>query len=281
MRIARSYLYVPGNAPDKMPKAAASIADALIIDLEDAVPWADKESARTETRRWLDTQADTNRELWVRINSGDTALADIEALDGVRSLTGLVLAKASSAKWVRQIGDVLTGCGHGALLLSPLLETPRAIFEARKIARQPRVLRLQIGEYDLCAEAGIMPGPDEAEVAAMRNQVVLASAAAGIQPPPAPVSIEIRDTEAFRRSTQAASRQGFVGRACIHPAQVAPVHEVFTPDDDAAEGARRVLSLFDEQVNSGSSVFIDANGRLLDEAVVRHARRKLSMVNQP
>jgi len=281
MRIARSFLYVPGNAPEKMPKAAASIADALIIDLEDAVPWPAKEAARTETRRWLATQAGTTRELWVRINSGDTALADIEALDGITSVTGLVLAKAGSAKEVGQIGDVLTGRGHEALLLSPLLETPQSIFEAREIAHQPRILRLQIGEYDLCAEAGITPGPDEVEVAAMRNQVVLASAEAGIQPPPAPVSIEIKDTEAFRRSTQTASRQGFVGRACIHPAQLAVVHEVFTPDEDAVESARCLLAQFDKQVNAGSSVFIDVNGRLLDEAVVRQAHRTLSMVDRP
>ncbi|WP_346535545.1 CoA ester lyase [Micromonospora sp. DPT] len=281
MRLARSYLYVPGNAPDKLPKAAASIADALIIDLEDAVPWSGKAEARREVRAWLSTQTASTKELWVRINSGDEALADIEALEGISSLTGLVLAKAGSADDVRTIGDILTHRGHTSLLLSPLLETPGAIFQARQIARQPRVLRLQIGEYDLCAEAGITPGPDEFEVAVMRSQVVLASAEAGIQPPPAPVSIEIKDNEAFRRSTQTASRQGFVGRACIHPSQLAVVHETFTPDEGALEQARSVLQLFDEQVQAGSGVLIDANGRLLDEAVVRQARRTLNMAARP
>jgi citrate lyase subunit beta/citryl-CoA lyase len=281
MRIARSYLYVPGNAPEKLPKAAASAADAVIIDLEDAVPRAGKAAARAEVRRWLSEQVAPTRELWVRINSGEAALEDIEALDGITCLTGLVLAKVGSADEVRGIGEVLAARGHVGLQLSPLLETPRAIFEAREIARQPRVLRLQIGEYDLCAEAGITPGKDEHEVAAIRSQVVLASSEAGIQPPAAPVSIEIKDVETFRRSTELCARQGFVGRACIHPAQLATVHEVFTPDEAAIERALSVLRLYDEQVSAGTGVIIDANGRLLDEAVIRHARRTLSLADRP
>ncbi|KRE40784.1 HpcH/HpaI aldolase/citrate lyase family protein [Knoellia sp. Soil729] len=281
MRIARSYLYVPGNAPEKLPKAAASIADALIIDLEDAVPWSGKAAARTEVRHWLSKQTAPTKELWVRINSGEAALEDIAALEGITSLTGLVLAKAGSADEVRGIGEVLATRGHENLRLSPLLETPRAIFEAREIARQPQVLRLQIGEYDLCAEAGITPGNNENEVAAIRTQVVLASSEAGIQPPAAPVSIEIKDVETFRRSTERCARQGFVGRACIHPAQLATVHGVFTPDAAAVDRALSVLRLYDEQLSAGTGVFIDANGRLLDEAVIRQARRTLSLANVP
>jgi citrate lyase subunit beta/citryl-CoA lyase len=281
MRIARSYLYVPGNAPDKIQKAAASAADAVIIDLEDAVPWPGKGEARRGVHRWLSEQTAPTTQLWVRINSGDSAMEDIEALDGVRCLTGLVMAKTGSAEDVRRIGGVLAARGHEDLLLSPLLETPAAIFEAREIARQPRVLRLQIGEYDLCAEAGITPGVEEHEVAAIRSHVVLASAEAGIQPPAAPVSIEIKDTEAFQRSTERCARQGFVGRACIHPAQLATVHEVFTPDDATVDRAIAVLRLYDEQVQAGTAVVIDADGRLLDEAVVRHARRVLSLADRP
>lgn len=277
MRIARSYLYVPGNAPDKLHKAAASAADAVIIDLEDAVPWPGKDAARKCVRSWLSKQTAPTTQLWVRINSGDTAMEDIEALDGVNCLTGLVLAKTGSAEDVRRISDALAARGHDDLLLSPLLETPSAIFEAREIARQPQVLRLQIGEYDLCAEAGITPGVEEHEVAAMRTQVVLASAEAGIQPPAAPVSIEIKDTEAFRLSTERCARQGFVGRACIHPTQLGTVHQVFTPDQAAVERAIAVLRTYDEQVEAGRAVVIDADGRLLDEAVVRHARRVLSL----
>ena len=277
MRIARSYLYVPGNAPYKIQKAAASAADAVIIDLEDAVPWPGKDEARRSVRSWLSEQTAPTTQLWVRINSGDTALEDIQALDGVNCLTGLVMAKTGSGEDVRRIGEVLTARGHEDLLLSPLLETPSAIFEARDIARQPRVLRLQIGEYDLCAEAGITPGRDEHEVAAIRSQIVLASAEAGIQPPVAPVSIEIKDTEAFRRSTERCARQGFVGRACIHPVQLATVHEVFTPDESMVARANAVLRVYDEQIEAGTAVVIDADGRLLDEAVVRHARRVLSL----
>lgn len=280
-RVIRSYLYVPGNAPDKMRKAATGEADAVVVDLEDAVPWSAKDEARAAVRRWLGEGGAPGKEVWVRINPGQPALADIRALQGVDGLGGVMLAKAESADQVRRVRDLLWE-GHGdQLLVSPLLETPGAILCALDIAKLAGVQRLQIGEYDLCAEMGISPGEDEAEVAPMRNAVVMASAAAGIQPPPAPVSIEIHDTDRFRRSTELAARQGFVGRACIHPAQVAVVHEVFTPAEAAVQDARSIVALFEDHVSSGKGVLIDAKGRLLDEAVVRQARRTLSLAGGP
>lgn len=273
--LPRSYLYVPGNAPDKMPKAWASDADAVIVDLEDAVPVAAKDDARDTTRAWLDSLGPhPGRELWIRINPGELGLTDVAGLAGA-DIGGIMLAKAS----VEGVSRIEAELDRRDLdwMLSPLLETPAAVFDVRAIAGSPRVRRLQLGEYDLCAEAGITPSETEVETLWARSRVVMASAEAAIDPPVAPVSVIIRDTETFAASTRRAARQGFVGRTCIHPAQVAVVHEVYTPSAEAVRAAEDMVRLFE---GSGSSVVVDEAGRLVDEATVRSARRTLSLAKR-
>jgi citrate lyase subunit beta/citryl-CoA lyase len=276
--LPRSYLYVPGNAPDKMPKAWASDSDAVVVDLEDAVPFTAKEAARDTTRAWIDSLGPhPEKELWVRINPGELGLSDVAGLAGA-GISGIMLAKAS-VEGVSQIEAELDRRGLD-WMLSPLLETPTAVFDVRAIARSPRVRRLQLGEYDLCAEAGITPSDTEVETLWARSRVVMASAEAAIEPPVAPVSVVIRDSEAFAASTRRAARQGFVGRACIHPAQIAVVHEVYTPSADALRAAEDMLRLFEERLATGAGVAVDEMGRLVDEATVRGARRTLALAGR-
>lgn len=275
-RLPRSYLYVPGNAPEKMTKAYSSIADAMVLDLEDAVPMPAKDTARANVRRWLDAVGD-DKETWVRINSGPTGLVDIASLAGAGTISGLVLAKASVEN-LASVGAELDRLGLN-WLLSPLLETPQAVFDVREIAASARVRRLQLGEYDLCAEAGITPGEDESETQWARSRVVMASAEAGLDPPVAPVSAKVRDTEAFAQSTRRAARQGFHGRACIHPTQLSIVHELFSPSADEVLAAKEMIALFESSHAAGRSVVVDKNGRLVDEATVRSARRTLALMS--
>lgn len=272
MTPARSYLYVPGNAADKLAKAAGRGADALIIDLEDAVPPPAKENATTAVVRWLWEAPPDGPQLWVRINDAGLRSADVAALAGLPALTGLVLAKVRDAREVTEVAAQLTALGDVRTVLMPLLETSSAILEAAAIAAQPRVHQLQVGEVDLCADAGITPGPGEDELAWVRGMVVLASAAARIHPPVGPVSRVFRDAEALRVSTQRVRRLGFFGRACIHPAQLAVVHEVFTPSADELAQAHEVLAAFDAAMAAGSGVALDADGQMIDLAVVRSAR---------
>lgn len=273
MRLPRSYLYVPGNAADKLAKAATRGADALIIDLEDAVPVGAKDEALEAVGAWLRTVEDENgTELWVRVNHGERRSTDVVALAGIRALAGLVLAKVRDAAEVSEVADLLDGLGDAETRLMPLLETSSAILEASAIAAGPRVHRLQVGEVDLCADAGITPGADETELLWVRGMVVLASAAAGISPPVGPVSREFKDTDALTATTRAVRRQGYFGRACIHPAQLPVVHAVFTPSEEELAEARDVLEAFHHAAESGSGVALDSAGRMIDLAVVRHAR---------
>jgi citrate lyase subunit beta / citryl-CoA lyase len=274
--LPRSYLYVPGNAADKLAKALGRGADALILDLEDAVPVAEKERAREEVATWLAERAAGGAELWVRVNRGERGLDDVRRLTGLPALTGLALAKAD-AESVAVVARLLEELGDTTTLLMPLVETPAAVLDIRAVAGAPRVHRLQVGEVDLTSEAGITPGPEEIELLAIRTAVVLASAAAGIGPPVGPVSRITADLDALETSTRHVARLGYVGRACIHPAQIAVVHDVFTPSPDEVEAARQILRLLADAESRGSGVALDAQGRLVDAAVVHGARRVVGL----
>ncbi|MGJ9411769.1 HpcH/HpaI aldolase/citrate lyase family protein [Aeromicrobium sp. CF4.19] len=274
--LPRSYLYVPGVSPERMPKAYASEADAVIVDLEDAVPLDAKEQARRWTTEWIASLPRVrDTEVWVRINPGPLGEEDLAALVELGDLDGIMLAKADAAGLTRARG-ILTGSGHD-WALSPLVETPGALFDVRALAAVDGVSRLQLGEYDLCAELGVQPGQDERETDWPRAMLVAASVEARIDPPVAPVSVVIKDVEALATSTLRARRQGFVGRACIHPAQISAVHEVFTPTDREVEDAEAMIGLFEQAAVQGSEVVVDAQGRMVDRATVRSARRTLAM----
>lgn len=277
----RSHLYVPGDRPDVLAKAVLRGADALIIDLEDAVAAAAKVAARRTVADFLAGHRGAGPDgpaLWVRINPGAAGRADLQAVAGP-SVEGFCLAKAESAAEVAEIAHLLDvlererGFPAGHIGISPLLESASAVLAAREIAAAPRVVRLQVGEADLRADIGVDPGPDERELLWVRSQVVLASAAAGIEPPVGPVSTNFTDADALRTSTEALRRLGYRGRACIHPAQLAVVNEVFTPSAEEVTRARALLAAYEAAVASGEGVFVDDNGRMVDLAVVRGARR--------
>jgi citrate lyase subunit beta/citryl-CoA lyase len=280
---ARSHLYVPGDRPDVLAKALGRGADALIVDLEDAVAVSAKASARAAVAEWLaglPAAADNPVEVWVRVNPGAAALVDVEAV-AQAALAGICLAKAEGAAEVEAVAGLLDrleaerGIAAGSIGIAPLLESASAVLRAAEIARAPRVRRLQVGEADLKADTGIEPGDDERELLWVRSQVVLASAAAGIDPPVGPVSTNFRDLDALRASTEAVRRLGYRGRACIHPAQIAVVHDVFTPSSEQVDAARALIAAYDAAVAGGSGVLIGPDGRMVDEAVVRQARRLL------
>ncbi|MGW0247424.1 HpcH/HpaI aldolase/citrate lyase family protein [Nocardia goodfellowii] len=269
----RSALYVPGNRPEMFDKALAGPADVVLLDLEDAVPLRDKDAARAEVAAWLRGVTRARPAVWVRVNPGELGHQDLRAVAGPM-VAAVCLAKTESARQVRAAGAVLSTCEPhpGAIRICALLESAAAILAAFEIASAARVSRLQIGEADLAAELGLTPGPDERELLAIRSQVVLAGAAAGIEPPLGPVRTDFRDLQALRESTIALRRLGFRGRACIHPAQLPVVNEVFTPTAGEVERARALVDRFRD---AAGGVMLDDSGRMVDEAVVRQARRLL------
>ncbi len=282
-RVHRSTLYVPGDQPEKMAKAVRANADGVICDLEDAVAPSKKSEARASVAEFISHDAPTN--LLVRINWGDVGLDDLRAcIPGAStSFTGIYVPKVSTAEELAPIDDELTRLERaarrrpGSISIVALLETAQGILNAPSIASSPRVRRLAIGEADLAAELGVELTPgDEREMLSARSMLVLASAAAGIEPPVGPVSTDFSNLDLLQTSSEALRRLGFRGRSCIHPAQVAIVNGVFTPTSTQLERARRLVELYDAALASGDGVIGDDNAKMLDEAVVRSARRTLA-----
>ncbi|MGR7025812.1 HpcH/HpaI aldolase/citrate lyase family protein [Geodermatophilus sp. URMC 62] len=269
MLTARSHLFVPGTRADLMTKADRGPADVVVVDLEDAVPLPRKEEARETLAQWL--ASGPAGPVWVRLNPAEELAADLAALRPLTDrLAGVLLAKAEEP-------DVVAEAASLDRPLGLFLETAGAVLSAAALARLPGVTVLHLGEYDLAADAGLDPGEDEAELAWARAQVVFASAAARLAPPPAPVSTVVSDTARFLDSTLRAARQGFVGRMCIHPSQVLVVNDVFTPDAQRVADAEALLQRYDQALARGAGVLVDDSGRMVDEAVVRSARRVLAM----
>ncbi len=258
---ARSYLYVPGDRPDRLEKAVERAGDAVIADLEDAVP-ADRKSVALEAvLAWLPT-VPPGVEVWVRIGTGPTAAEELGAVGALPRLDGVLLAKAAVSTV-----DAATALLPQRVVLSALVETAGALMELPALAA--RVARLAIGEADLAAELGIAPD-EPAVLGPVRAQLVVASAAAGIAAPTGPVFLDVRDADGLRASTVALKRAGFGARSAIHPDQVAVIEEVFTPTSAEVEQARSTVAAWDA---SGGGVAVDSSGRMVDEAVVRLSRR--------
>jgi citrate lyase subunit beta/citryl-CoA lyase len=273
-RAPRSYLYVPGDQPDKLARAADRGADALILDLEDAVATSAKAAARETVAAFL-REAPDGVQWWVRVNA--ESLADDVAAVTAPSLAGLVLPKCEPAL-LADLDEALAGAERaagipdGSVRVLAMIETARGIVAAEQVAAGPRVVRVGLGEADLAGELGLQPGPDKEELWPLRSRIVVASAAAEILPPVGPVETAVRDAERLARGTQLLIRQGFRARTAIHPAQVAVINEAFTPSAEELADAHDVLGRLAAARQSGSGVALTAGGRFIDEAVARSAR---------
>jgi len=275
---ARSHLYVPANDPERLARAIGRGADALIVDLEDGVSISDKDLARSNLKDWLGS-LETNVEIWVRVNPEVGMLE--KDLDVVASpkVAGIVLAKSASPDDLLNLHEKLSALESErhvgqAIEVSALIESAVGVFNSLAIARSPRVSRLQIGEFDLRADLGISAEAGDTTLQHARSLAVFASAAAGINPPVASVSTNFRDLDAYRLETQLFKNWGYFGRACIHPAQVQIVNEVFTPTQEELINAQDIL---DRLKAAGGGVALDSHGRMIDEASAKIARRTLSI----
>ncbi|HEV7651863.1 MAG TPA: aldolase/citrate lyase family protein [Actinophytocola sp.] len=250
---ARTLLFVPGDRPDRFAKAAAAGADAVVVDLEDAVAPADKEAARAHAVAWLEA----GHEVVVRVNAAGTPWhdADVAALAG----TPLMLPKAARAEDVARAGREVVA----------LVETAAGVAAAREVCGV--AARVAFGSIDLAAELGVDPASRTALLHA-RSALVLAAAAAGAPPPLDGVTTALDDPEVLARDTAHAVELGFTGKLLVHPRQVAPVHAALRPSEEDIAWARRVLAAGGSA--GGSAVAVD--GRLVDRPVLLRARRLLS-----
>jgi citrate lyase subunit beta/citryl-CoA lyase len=255
--VIRSYLYVPADNSGMLTKAVSRGSDALIIDLEDAVSVKNKILARENLKTWL-ARVETTQEIWVRVNADslkvDCLTADHEKVTGVIVPMATTVILIEVKKYLEKVTR-----------LGALIETAASILDARAIAETEGVTRLQVGMLDLRSELGVSLDSNGSFVDFANNMIVFASAAAGIQKPIGSIIRNFKDLDSLRASTLVLKENGFEGRACIHPNQIAVVNEVFTPTDEEILRAHALLATL---AKAGGSVTIDAEGRMIDKAVI-------------
>ena len=260
--IARSYLFVPGNRPDRFAKAHASGAHAVIIDLEDAIPAAEKSKARSAVEAWVSPA----QPVVLRINGVDSDwFRDDVTCCRMPGVQAVMLPKTESVAHLRRVEEWL---GQSVAIL-PLIETAQGFSNALEIARDRSVRCLVFGSLDFQLDVGI-PGDDE-ELLYFRSQLVLVSRLAGIQAPVDGITTAIDDPARLRTDALRARRLGFGGKLCIHPKQIGPVNESFRPDAEEIAWARRVV----EAASATRAGALAVDGGMVDRPIVLKAQRIL------
>ncbi len=277
LALARTFLFVPADRPERYARALGSGAGAVIVDLEDAVAPEQKERAREQLAEGLAALPATDRKrLLVRVNAcgtpwheGDRALmAGLSA----QGLAGVVLPKAERAADLSAMAAALGPAG----VLVPLIESAAGLAALDAIAAGPQVLRLAFGHLDFQADLGLSCDASEAELVPVRLALVLATRRAGLAAPIDGVTPDWRDTERLEVEARRARRGGFGAKLCIHPTQVAAVHGALGPSADELVWARRVRDA--AQAAGGGVISLD--GRMVDAPVVRLAERLLALEAQ-
>lgn len=265
-----TWLYVPGDRPERIEKALASGADVVILDLEDAVSPAVKDVARASVAEFA---AATDRALQVRVNGFDTPwhAADLAMVAGLQPTVGLRLPKCEVAAAVAAIPV-------GDRRLHLLVESAIGVERALELAScSGSVGSIALGEADLRADLAVT-GDDG--LAYARGRIVNAAAAAGLPSPAMSVYPNHRDLDGLAASCRRGRELGFLGRAAIHPGQLPVIREAFTPTADEVAAARQIVEAAGTAEVAGRGALALPDGRFVDAAVVRRARSVLAIAGQ-
>lgn len=276
----RSLLFTPANAGRRVDKAFGSEADAVILDLEDAVATAEKPAAREAAAAALQRRT---KPTFVRVN----ALSTTHCFDDLLAIVpaapdGIVLPKVEArtdvitVDWVMAQLERRHGVAPGSVGLAPILETGPGIAAAAEIATaSPRVRRLLFGAVDLALDMDIDLNDELGAIGQARFAIALASRSAGLPGPIDTAFVDIHALDRLRDSTRRARAMGYTGKTCIHPLQIPVVNEVFSPSPAELERARRIVAAFDEAERAGSAA-VAVDGAMIDYPVVLRAQRLLA-----
>ncbi len=271
----RAWLFVPADDERKLASALGSGAEAVIADLEDAVAPARKDVARERAGCFLDGQASGGESAStvrvVRINDprSEHGGRDLDLLAGRQGAVAMV------PKATRETIAATRATGAG---LVALIETPQGVAEAETIAAADGVLALAIGTVDLAAELGLGELPDGQELLYARSRIVLAGALADV-PVLDGVHLALDDPSGLQAEVIRARALGFAGKLCIHPRQLAPVREAFTPTAAELQRARRTVADYERTLAGDGGVTV-SQGEMQDAATVRRARRIIELAEE-
>ncbi len=273
-RVPRSWLYVPGHQAERVAKALVAGADAVVVDLEDAVPPDRKADAREAIAAAVDAVATDDAQVWVRVNDpdGPWGEADLDAVTG-SGVTGVRVPRSADPGTVRRVAE------RTGLPLQLLIETAAGLARAVDLAAaHPLVTGIGLGEADLAADLRLV---SDAGLDWARGWVVVAARAAGLPSPVQSVWTDVADLDGLRTSCERGRATGFVGRSVVHPRQVPIVHDVYTPSSEEVRQATAIVRTADAAQSRGEVAVLDEDGRFVDPAVVERARVVLDLVGSP
>jgi citrate lyase subunit beta/citryl-CoA lyase len=289
----RTFLFAPGNHPRRVENALSLDADAVILDLEDAVATSDKAAARKPVAEAL--KGPRRCRGYVRPNAPSSPFCYRDLVETIHEkVDGVVLPKVESAADLHAVDWLLAalererGITEGSIDLIPMVETAAGvarvdrILQARSLRpyRAPwRVKRVAFGAGDYSLDVGLVPSHEEPELAEARARVVLASRAAGMEGPLDSPWFHLRDMEGFRRSLERSRRGGFQGRLCVHPDQVPVANELFTPNADEIARAERIVAAFRQAEATGAAA-VEVDGQMVDYPIVHRAQALLETLRE-
>jgi citrate lyase subunit beta/citryl-CoA lyase len=285
MSIYRSFLFAPGNHRRRVEKALSLDADAVILDLEDACPIAEKKATRPLVVAAF--QCPHKAFGYVRVNamSSEFGYGDIVAVVQ-KGIDGILLPKVESAAEIIAVDWVIAnlererGLPAGACDVIPIIETGKGMANIRAItAAGTRVRRIAFGAGDFTLDMSMAWSRSETELLPYRGECVLASRAANIEAPIDTVWVDLKDTEGFANATRHIKALGFQGKMCIHPSQVPVVNEILSPSAADLEWSRKVIEAFEAAEKVGSAS-IALEGKFIDYPIVHRARRVLEVAQR-
>lgn len=267
IEICKTWLFVPATRMDRVAKAFASGADAVIVDLEDAVAQADKAQARQALHDYYDSQK--SQALWVRINKvgSEACIDDIKMCQQLPRLAGIVLAKAEQAADIEQVHQATR------LPVIALIESAVGLYNSDGMAKAVGLIAFSYGFLDLCNDLRVQVDTKAADIVAnqIRYQLLLTSKVHGLSPPIDTVYPDFEDTQGLSNRVQLWSQIGMSGMLCIHPKQIATVNDAIIPTESERDFAKRVI---EEYERSGQAVFKIA-GNMIDAPVIERCYRLL------
>jgi len=275
----RSYLFAPGDNQKILDKVFTAGADAVVVDLEDAVAPAAKAAAREALRNHLEALSLSGAPpIWVRINPVGSGLwrDDLAAVVGPW-LSGIRIPKAQDPEAIERVAEFIelreasAGMATGSVSLTLTIESALGVEKCRELARCERVTNLCFGNVDFLADIGARDSEDGLAALYAHSRVVLASRVAGIRPPIAPVLTRLDNEDTLRSTTERFRNLGFFGRSCIHPKQLPVIHEIFTPSPEEVADAREIIAAYDKGLEAASGSEVTKGGQFVDIAVVKRA----------
>jgi|GEM_PF-9007 len=280
--IRRSMLILPINNPRFVEKAYSRGADALMLDLEDSIPLAEKEAARKMIPSALPLVARGGVPIFIRINKHPELLAKDLQFSVCPGVTGICLPKVENAQEVRELERVVekweneSGLRPGIILFDLLIESPLGTLNLFEISKaSSRTQSLTLGPEDYCRELGVEPSVEGIELMHPFAQIVTVCKARGIKPLGLLGSIaEFRDLTKFEQYARRAKQMGGEGASCIHPDQVKILNQVFSPDPTKVENAYRVVAAFEEGLKRGTAS-VSVSGQMVDIPVYNRAKALL------